>query len=423
MISYIRNFYSNVSQIEKVSFSLIAFLPISLILGNLVINLNIILIVFTFLIDLKVSKDYSFLKDKIFWLLIFFFLSLIPNLIFSIDQTNSFLRVLKILLIIPFIFLIKKNITNHTLQFEKIVFGIWSVIIFITVLDVIYEIIFGFNIFAYSNNVLGDTEGMIKGRIASFFGEELIVGGFLGAFSFISISYLIKFHSKYKKIIILSALILIIVSFLIGERSNFIKFFVSAMIILFFFIQINFRDKLTLSLLIILMLFITSTYNTFLKQRYSYLSNFFFEKGAVSNYLKKSQYGAHYDTAYSIFKDNKLFGVGLKNFRNECNEEKYLNSEYERSKGRCATHPHQIHFEILSETGIFGLISFLIFILISIYLGIKTYAKNRNIFQLVSIIYLFVFLIPMLPSGSLFSTFYGSLFWINYAVMVSYIRE
>ena len=87
--------------------------------------------------------------------------------------------------------------------------------------------------------------------------------------------------------------------------------------------------------------------------------------------------------SYKIYKDNKLFGVGLKNFRIECNKEKYLNPEYERSIHRCATHPHQIHFEILSETGIFGYISFLIFILISIYWSMKEYFRNRNIFQLV----------------------------------------
>tara|TARA_B100000780_G_C21079575_1_gene434681 strand:- start:186 stop:1466 length:1281 start_codon:yes stop_codon:yes gene_type:complete len=426
MISYIRKFYSDISQIEKISFSLFAFFPISLILGNLAINLNLILIAFTFLIDLKIEKNLSFLKDKIFWLLIIFFLSLIPSLIFSVDHINSFPRVLKILLIIPFILLIKKNITNHEVQFEKGIFGIWSIVILITTLDVIFEIIFGYNIFGYSANSLGyysDVEGAIKGRIASFFGEELVVGGFLGAFSLIGIGYLMKFHGKYKKIIIMSALVLITTSFLIGERSNFIKFFIPALIILFFFIKLNFKSKLTLSFLILLIIFISYNFNTLSKNRYHYLVNLIVEKDAISNYLKKSQYGAHYDTAYSIFKDNKLFGVGLKNFRNECSKEKYLNSEFERSKHRCATHPHQIHFEILSETGILGYLSFLVFIIISIYLSLRAYVEKKNIFQLMSILYVATFLIPMLPSGSFFSTFYSGLFWINYGIMVSYIKK
>jgi len=249
------------------------------------------------------------------------------------------------------------------------------------------------------------------------------VGGFIGAFALIIISYLVKFKSNYKKIIIFSTIGLIILSFLIGERSNFIKLFISTIIILFFFIRFNFKYKIILSLLTILMLYIFFNYNSHAKNRYSYILDFFVKKDAIYNYLKDSQYGAHYDTAYKIYKDNKLFGVGLKNFRIECNKEKYLNPEYERSIHRCATHPHQIHFEILSETGIFGYISFLIFILISIYWSMKEYFRNRNIFQLVSIVYLFAFLIPILPSGSFFSTFYSSLFWINYAIMVSYIKK
>ena len=38
----------------------------------------------------------------------------------------------------------------------------------------------------------------------------------------------------------------------------------------------------------------------------------------LNNILYKSEkHQAHYDVAYKIFKDNYLFGVGLKNFRNE----------------------------------------------------------------------------------------------------------
>ena len=44
--------------------------------------------------------------------------------------------------------------------------------------------------------------------------------------------------------------------------------------------------------------------------------------------LKMSPYGAHYDTAVKIFNDNKLFGIGLKNFRIESGNPKYKNKEF-----------------------------------------------------------------------------------------------
>ena len=44
--------------------------------------------------------------------------------------------------------------------------------------------------------------------------------------------------------------------------------------------------------------------------------------------LKMSTYGAHYDAAVKIFEDNKLFGIGLKNFRVESGNNKYRNKDF-----------------------------------------------------------------------------------------------
>ena len=136
-----------------------------------------------------------------------------------------------------------------------------------------------------------------------------------------------------------------------------------------------------------------------------------------------SQYGAHYNAAYKIFLDNPYFGIGIKQFRNESVKEKYKNKEYKWTDERSTTHPHQIHFEFLSETGLFGYLIFIIFISTSLYLSIKNYLIHKNLFQLVTILYVLVSLIPILPSGSFFSTFSSSLFWLNYAIMVSYIKK
>ena len=136
---------------------------------------------------------------------------------------------------------------------------------------------------------------------------------------------------------------------------------------------------------------------------------------------KASQYGAHYNVAYKIYKEFPIFGVGIKNFRYESNKDKYENIEYERTRHRQATHPHQIHLEILSETGTFGYLSFLIFILLSLFLSLKNYFKN--VFQLSGIIFVLTFLIFRLPSGSFFTTFSSGIFRVNYALMIAYIKE
>ena len=102
---------------------------------------------------------------------------------------------------------------------------------------------------------------------------------------------------------------------------------------------------------------------------------------------------------------------------------KYKNKEYLQTYKRYATHPHQLHHEMLSETGLFGYLSFLIFFLSSIALAINSYLKIGNIYQLSGLIYVITSLMPILPSGSFLSTFSGGIFWLNFAIMCAYIRK
>ena len=44
--------------------------------------------------------------------------------------------------------------------------------------------------------------------------------------------------------------------------------------------------------------------------------------------LKTKMHGAHYDTAIQIFFENKLSGIGLKNFRKISGDAKYKNTNY-----------------------------------------------------------------------------------------------
>ena len=115
-----------------------------------------------------------------------------------------------------------------------------------------------------------------------------------------------------------------------------------------------------------------------------------------------------------------MFGVGIKNFRYESNKEIYINSNISASDVKQATHPHQLHLELLSETGLFGYFSFLTFIIFSLLIGIKNFFKKKNIFQLASILFIITSLMPILPSGSFLSTFNSAIFWINFSVMVGF---
>ena len=86
-------------------------------------------------------------------------------------------------------------------------------------------------------------------------------------------------------------------------------------------------------------------------------------------------------------------------------------------------HPHQVHYELLSETGLFGYLSFFIFILISAYLCIKSFFARRNVYQLSGLLFVSVSLIPLIPSGSFYSTYSAGLFWFAYALMMNFTQK
>ena len=70
----------------------------------------------------------------------------------------------------------------------------------------------------------------------------------------------------------------------------------------------------------------------------------------------------------------------------------------------------------MSEHGIVGYI----FFFYMMFVGLKKFFNNslitKNIFHYSAGVYLIVFFIPVIPSGSFFSTFNGTLFWLIFAL-------
>ena len=120
----------------------------------------------------------------------------------------------------------------------------------------------------------------------------------------------------------------------------------------------------------------------------------------------------------------------IKNFRTACknyeNEVVQFQKEIDKTDrdlypNGCGTHPHQIYNEFLSEHGILG--SFIILFLIS-RLILKNFKVNNNSnLNLVCFFYLILYFIPILPSGSFFSTLPSTFFWINYLFYIVNVRK
>lgn len=406
------NNYKNTNFKDYISLILLATFPLAFIFGNLLINLYIFLFSINFLVNFQDNK--IIFKDKIFYLLAFFLISLLINVFFSVNIENSLPRVIKIIFIIFFIFEIKRLIRKYETTHMTNVYKSWFLIFSILTIDIIFETIFGYNFFG---NV-----SYMPGRIASFFNTELVAGAFYQGFVLFFLSYLILKKTK-NHVLIFFVIAVIIVSFLIGERSNFLKLFLSVIFFISFVLNINYKIKI-ISFATIVLIFCTIliSSNSYKVRYYGQIKSLLSVNG-YSNFIKQSQYGAHRNAAIKILNKNLFFGVGVKNFRSESGKKMYENKDYLRTSERQSTHPHQIHYEFLSETGIFGYLSFLIFIISSIYLGLKSYIKSKNLYQLSAIIFIIINLLPLLPTGSFLSTFFSGIFWLNFAIMNGYIKK
>ena len=78
--------------------------------------------------------------------------------------------------------------------------------------------------------------------------------------------------------------------------------------------------------------------------------------GNEKKYLISEEYEKIYATGYEIFKENKIFGMGPNMFRKKCKNLELT----DKDRYQCTTHPHSTYLQILSETGIFGMIIFVI---------------------------------------------------------------
>ena len=81
-------------------------------------------------------------------------------------------------------------------------------------------------------------------------------------------------------------------------------------------------------------------------------------------------------------------------------------------------HPHQIYFEFLSEHGIFGII-FIIILTALYFKKISVFRKNQNLYLIGSFAYFVYTFMPLIPTGSFFTSFNATLFWINYCFVYS----
>ena len=400
---------------------LIYILPLSFILGNLVLNLNLAFLII-YSIALFRIEIFKWKFSIIDYLTLFFFSYILLNGVYNnffnlnisfLKENNivlvksiSFLRFLLLYFIIKF--LILKNIVNFKYLF--LIFGL--ICLFVSV-DVIIQFQFGKDLFGF--------EGMGR-RMPGPFNNEAIAGTFIQRF-FVFLPYFILIYLNKNKLSNKFFLFLVIVVGLIGAvlAGNRMPFAMILFTIGFLLILEKDLRKILLSIILIAAFsipYLTKNptemrhhYKNFLKDSNEIIiytkSKILNEKIEISNiHLKEIESGIF------TWQESKLFGGGIKSFKWVCeniDRTKMLHLVSKKGRVNCNNHPHNYYIQLAAELGIIGLLTFIVLsaiIIIKFFSSLYQAKQNHKLNKLL-LVFFIVFLNEIFPfrtSGSFFTT-------------------
>ena len=127
-----------------------------------------------------------------------------------------------------------------------------------------------------------------------------------------------------------------------------------------------------------------------------------------------------FNTAIDLWKENKIFGSGIKSFRVKCAK------IAEHVKYRmCSNHPHNYYLEILTDTGIAGFLLVCTIALIFVVFIIKNFkffsdSGMGNSILLAAVISLILETFPLKSTGSIFTTNDATYLILISSIILSY---
>ena len=411
---------------------IILLIPISYIIGNLALNLNIFLIIIlTFLLFRRDVFHIKYgLTDKLILILFLyilingFFNNLLnfdfpdaPNQNIVLIKSFLFLRFLVLYIVVRY--LVCKEIINY-----KLLFFVYGLFAFFVSFDLIIQYTFG-------KNLLGMEGG--SRRLSGVFGDEYIAGGFIQKF-FIFLPYSVLFFSKIRNKFLLHILLLFIFGitlFGVLASGNRMPLFLTILALVLIFIYEKKLRKLIGSAFIVFLLvfsFLLKTndrtfnhFKEFKTKSFEFISYFHESLLSSEKVLPKNVYVKEFVSGILTWQQNRIFGSGVKSFFLNCSSiEKDIKTKY---VGSCNTHPHNYYLEIATSLGILGL--FLSIIIFSIILVKSiTFTLNSSVVPEIKNIFVPFFIIfvseifPLKTTGSFFTSQTGNFLFIILAFVV-----
>jgi len=390
-----------------------------------------------------VKEVFKLNKNFFFFLGFFFLLFFLTSINYFFFKNAEFYNFYKSIFFFRFLFLylivgllIKKN----KFEFELFLISVTIVLLSVSI-DIIIQYIFGYNLFGFKTSVNSV-------HFSGAFGSELIAGGYIVRFYFLVFALTILIFRKKPKILntyflIINALLFIStifsgnkmplliyylglilgIVFIKHYRSLFIKNLISCIVISFIFFSYNDNFNLQINRLYvgiekIVIVFHEKIFITPSSKKEN------LDQEKINNKIQKnlvkdqSHHYAIYITGVHSAKKNLIIGGGIKSFPKTCLEFKKI--------GSCGNHPHNYYLEIVNDTGLIGLILFLIilFIVFKNYYNSITYKNFSSIrfIHLCTVITLVLEIFPIRSTGSFFSTGNATFIFLFFGILINLNR-
>tara|TARA_B100000963_G_scaffold9549_1_gene7499 strand:- start:1086 stop:2408 length:1323 start_codon:yes stop_codon:yes gene_type:complete len=417
-------------QSEKLLSYLFLLIPLFLITGpaipDILISIGAIFGVFYFVYFKIYEKS---LKINVFTVSIIFWLSLIFISFFSYNKSNSFQDSLIFIrfLFIPilcyyFLFKDKKNL-------QRLLFFVFTLVVFVNI-DTLYQFINYTSKDGFGEDLLGFKSNWY-GRLTGPFGDELIPGSYVSKFSLLGFVFLISTKKLANKTILQSIYLslILLVCYVSGERMAFASFSLSLFFLLIFLS--DFRKSIFLSIIIGMFLILFTIYLHPFYNDFKVIESTQFHQGQKiekffnceddslklcskiiniqPNFFKiiqnfsTSAYGEIYNLSYKMFIDNPITGIGINNFSYLCKtNDLYRNLMVNYG---CASHPHNIYIQWLTEGGVIVFVIFIAYIFYLIRFIIENTADRK--YKIISCVIILSMFWPIMSTGSLIKNWYG----------------
>ena len=322
------------------------------------------------------------------------------------------------------VWILKNNKKISLYMFYSLTFSFLLLFVFL-----IPELIFNYNILnGVKEGLIKDDYGnftghaYMKSKNSSLFGDEWVMGSYISRLFpfYIALFYLNKNYisTLIKKKIIFILLICAFCIYFSGERMA-LFFHITSLLLFFIFLKFSKKTKAILLLIFSILILILSTQNTQNNRMFKSTYDQIYSEGKIFFYSKDHE--SHFISAYNIFLDNKFFGVGPKNFRNECGKNKFIYNEYS-----CSTHPHNILIQLLSEVGIFGSIiplGIFLWTVLEIIKNFFTKQSKKTNFKTCFLCFYIISLLPLVPSGNIFNNWLSIIMFLPLPFYLNSLKQ